>query len=796
MKEINKVAVLGSGTMGSAIAAHLANAGIEVILLDIIPTKLRDDEEKKGLTLNSKEVRNRIVNENFERLVKSKPKAFYLNSYASYIKLGNFEDDISKIKDADWIVEAVLEEMDVKKKLFSEKLIPNCKNGAIISTNTSGLSVNAIASILPGETRKNFLGIHFFNPPRYMRLVEIIPNKETDRKVIDFMSKFISKRLGKVVVYAKDTPNFIANRIGAYMHSEAFKHLVGLKMTVEEADTACVGTIGFPKTGIFKLGDLVGVDLMLHVGNNTYSKVNDEEKEIFKPSEILNEMVKKGLLGNKSGKGFYKQEKVNGKSVVYYYDVYENVYKESQRPKFDSVEATKNIDDVNQRIKTFLSHKDKASQFAWYMLRDMLIYTFKRIPEIADDILNVDRAMEWGYGWEIGPFKMFDAIGVKDFVEMAQKDGKVIPEKLKSIDKFYKFENGKELYLDLNTSTYKEIQYEPTNIKLDILKKNNKVVEENSSASLIDIGDGVFCLEFHTKMNSLGAGIVAMTNKAIKRAEEDGIGLVIGNESTKAFSVGANLVEIANAISQGAWDDINASIKQFQSMTMGLKYANVPCVAAPHGLALGGGCEICLHSDAIVAHAETYMGLVEVGVGLIPGGGGTKEMALRAIENAQSFNILDVTSFVGKYFENITMAKVTGAAREAFEFGYMDDSDSITMNIDNLIYDAKQKVISLSTNYIPSKPKVGLKAPGKDVFATIKTMLWTMQRGNYISEYDAHIGEMVAYVMTGGDVNPGTLITEEYLVELEREAFLKLCGDKKTQERIQYMLKTNKPFRN
>ena len=442
-----------------------------------------------------------------------------------------------------------------------------------------------------------------------------------------------------------------------------------------------------------------------------------------------------------------------------------------------------------------INGKDKAAEFAWRLLRDALLYSFKRIPEIADDVVNIDNAMKWGYNWKMGPFELFDAVGVERFVKRLEKEGTPIPEKLKNIEKFYKFEDGKEFYFDILKGEFKEIEKPKSYIKLDILKKTGSLVEENSSASIIDLGDGVFNLEFHTKMNAIGAGIISMAKKAVQRAENEGVALVISNQG-KIFSAGANLALIATSIAEGAFDDIYMAVKQFQNMTMGFKYAKVPVVSAPFNITVGGGCETCLHSDAVVAHAETYMGLVEVGVGLIPAGGGTKEMALRAIQTVQKFKAPDVTPFIGKYFENIAMAKVSMSAREAFSLGYMDDSDSVTMDIDNLVYDAKQVALALARNYRPSKPVTDVPAPGRDVFATIKNLLWTMYQGKFISEYDMKVAEKVAYVMTGGDVLPATMISEEYLLELEREAFLQLCGEKKTIERIQHMLKTGKPLRN
>ncbi|WP_035589833.1 3-hydroxyacyl-CoA dehydrogenase/enoyl-CoA hydratase family protein [Hippea jasoniae] len=798
MRVIRKVAVLGAGVMGSTIAAHLANAGLDVLLLDIVPKDLTEEEKARGLTLEDKQVRNRIVIKALENLKKMKPAALYHKDYINNIEIGNFEDDMAKIRDCDWVIEVVVENMDIKKSLLKDKIIPNISDTAILSSNTSGLSINEMAEVVPDDLKKRFLITHFFNPPRYMRLMEIVPSKYTDPEIVKFMADFISFRLGKGIVYAKDTPNFIGNRIGVYAMFAALKHMQDLDLTVEEVDSIAGPLIGLPKTAIFRLADLVGIDTMVHVANNTYQLLDpsiDDEREIYKVPAFLEDMVKKGLLGNKTKQGFYKKEKVEGKKVVYYYDIKTGEYKPATKPSFPSTQAASQGKSLKEKINILINGKDKAAQFAWRLLRDILIYSFKRIPEIADDVVNVDNAMKWGYNWQMGPFELFDAIGVNQFVKKAKEDGVALPEKLENIEVFYKLDGAKELYFDILSGEYKEVPRKETYINLDILKKTGNLVEQNSGASIIDLGDGVFNLEFHTKMNAIGAEIVSMAKKAIKRAEEEGVALVISNQG-RTFSVGANLFLIATSIAEGAFDEINMAVKQFQNMTMGFKYARVPVVAAPFQMTLGGGCETCLHCDAIVAHAETYMGLVEVGVGLIPAGGGTKEMALRVMELVKRFKAPDFIPFLAKYFENIAMAKVSTSAREAFELGYMDDSDSVTMDIDNLIYDAKQVALALARNYRPKKPATNLPAPGRDAFATIKNMLWTMYKGNYISEYDMKVGEKIAYVMCGGDVAPATMITEEYLLDLEREAFLSLCGEKKTIERIQHMLKTGKPLRN
>lgn len=796
MRQINKAAVLGAGVMGATIAAHLANAGMDVLLLDIVPRELSDDEKAKGLTLEDGVVRNKFAQNGLNGLLKMKPAPFFLKSYAKNIEIGNFDDDMSKLRDCDLVIEVVIENMDIKKSLFTEKVVPNLAKGAILATNTSGLSVNELAEVLPEEVRKNFLVTHFFNPPRYMRLLELVPCKYTDPDVLSSLAVLLSKRLGKGIVYGKDTPNFIGNRIGVYVIFSAFKHLQDMEMTVEEADAAVGTAIGFPKTAIFKLADLVGNDTIEHIGNNSYELLTDDEaREVYKIPAFLNEMVKAGRCGNKTRQGFYKVEKSPEGKKISYLDLNTGEYKSVEKPKFASILAVKMVDDVSKRVQMVLAGTDKAAEFAWKLISDMLVYTVNRIPEISDDIVNVDNAMKWGYNWELGPFEILDAIGVQKFVGRLEKEGRSIPAALKNIEQFYKFENGKKYYYDLVSKEYVVCPVDENQINLTILKKTaSNVVEKTSNSSVIDIGDGVFCLEFHSKMNAITGDILSMTHKAIKRAENEGVGLVIGNRGTN-FSVGANLMMIAVAIAEGAYEDIDMAVRMFQKATMAVKYSKIPVVAAPFGMTLGGGCEFTIHADARVASAETYMGLVEIGVGLLPGGGGTKEMCLRAIQDAALIGT-DVQPFIFKNFQNIGLAKVSMSADEAYGLGYMRAGDSVTMNIDNQIADAKKKVISLASNYRPSKPVEGVKAPGRSIAASLKSSLWNMKMGGYITEYEEVLGSAIANAICGGDVAAGTLISEQYLLDIEREGFLKLCTQKKTMERIQHMLKKGKPLRN
>ncbi len=790
MNRIKRAGVLGAGVMGATIAAHLANAGIKVVLLDIVPRELSEQDKAKGLTMESPEFRNKIAASALQNLLKMKPAPFLLKDYAKLIEVGNFEDHLDKLKDCDWVIEVVVENMDIKKSLF-KKIVSHLKPGAILSTNTSGLSVNEMATVLPEDVKKRFLVTHFFNPPRYMRLMEIVGCNECVPEVIDFMADFTNQRLGKGVVFCKDTPNFIGNRIGVYSIMKCIHHMLDMDMTVEEVDAVAGKPTGRPKSAAFGTTDLVGLDTMVHVANNSYELLpDDEERDVFKVPEFLIKMVENKQLGRKAKQGFYKKE--GGQK--YYWDYKAGEYKPVQKPKFDSIKLAKMAKTTGERIKALIQGQDKAAEFAWRMVRDTLLYSFNRIPEIADDVVNVDNAMKWGYNWELGPFETFDAIGIDYFVERAEKDGISVPERLKNIKSFYKIENGKKYYYDLLTDTYKEVPVREGTINLSLIKTDtNKIVDSNENASIIDIGDGVFCLEFHSPQNSISDDMLDMTYKAIEIAENQGVGLVVGNQGER-FSVGANLFMLAVAIEQKAFDQIEASVSKFQHATLALKYAAVPVVAAPFQMTLGGGCEFCLHSDAICAHVETYMGLVEVGVGLLPAGGGTKEMCVRAVEEAERVNV-NVQNIIVKYFQNIAMAKVSMGAAEAFKLGYMKPGDQITMDIDSLLGNAKQMVLTLAKTYRPKTP-MPFKAPGRDVAATIKSQLWNMKMGNFITEYEYKMASMIADVICGGDVDPGTLITEEYVLSLERETFVELCKQQKTVERINHMLTTNRPLRN
>ena len=795
MRQINRVAVLGAGVMGATIAAHLANGGLDVLMLDIVPRELTELEKAKGLTLADRMVRDRIAREGLQGLMKMKPAPFYLKNYAEHIEVGNLEDDLSRLMDCDWVIEVVVEYMPIKIDLLN-KITPHLSPGAILTTNTSGLSVNEMAEALPAELQKNFLATHFFNPPRYMRLMELVPCAATDPQILEGMANFLSKRLGKGIVYAKDTANFIANRIGVYAIYKGIQHMQEMEMTVEEVDSISGPATARPKSAAFRTADLVGIDTLAHVGTNSYDQLpDDEQREVFKLPDFMARMIDRKLLGNKSKQGFYKKEMVDGKRQIFYYDYRNDEYKPLEKPKFNSVQSVKQVDDPRKRLKALVVGNDKAAEFAWKSLRDTLLYALNRIPEVADDIVNIDNGMKWGFNWEIGPFEMFDAIGVEAFVKRADKDGIEIPDTIRNIKSFYRFndDGGKE-YLDVTTGDYMPVPCKQGQIQIEILKKSGMVVEKNSNCSVLDLGDGVFGFEFHSKMNAISGDILAMTHKAVKRAEEEGIGLVVANRGTN-FSVGANLMLLAVAMAEGAYDDINMVLRSFQKATMALKYARVPVVAAPFNMTLGGACEFCLHADSINAYAETYMGLVEIGVGLLPAGGGTKEMCLRAVDLAQQYET-DVQPFILKNFKQIAMATVSMGAAELPAMGYMRSGDSISMDIDLLISDAKKKIQGLAVNYRPQRPRKDIAVPGRNVAASIKSQLWNMKMGNFVTDYEAEMGGVIADVICGGDVNPGTLVSEDYLLKLERDNFLKLCGNKKTAQRVQHMLKTGKPLRN
>ena len=791
---IERAAVLGSGVMGATIAAQLANAGLSVLLLDLVPRAPTPEEAAAGLGLGDAAVRNRLATAAIAGLERLKPAPLYLAADAARIEPGNLEDHLGRLAECDWVIEVVVEDMAVKRRLLGEQVAPRLRADAILSTNTSGLSVNALADALPEAVRPRFLVTHFFNPPRYMRLLEIVSSRFTDPAVAAGLADFIRRRLGKGIVVGKDTPNFVANRIGVFSMCNAIQHMVALGLSVEEVDAVSGPATARPKSACFRTADLVGLDTLAHVARNSFELLpHDERRDTFKLPAFVDEMVKKGLLGNKTRQGFFKKTR-GEKPETSFLDWKTGQYAPSTRPKFPSVEAAKGLDDPAARVRAVLAGKDPAAELAWRNLRDTLLYAFNRIPEIADDVVNVDRAMRWGFNWELGPFELFDAIGVAAFVQRAEADGVAVPAALRRVEAFYGFEGGRARHLDVASGAWRDVEAPADAVDLTLLKRAGREVERNAGASVVDLGDGVFCLEFHAKMNAIGGDTLAMFHKAIARAEREGQGLVIGNQGPN-FSAGANLAMLVMAIAEGAFDEVDLTVRAFQRAMMAVKYARVPVVAAPHGLALGGGCETSLHADAIVPHAETYMGLVEIGVGLLPAGGGTKELALRAIRLAEQYEA-DVSPFVFKNFTTIAMAKVSTSAAELGPLGFLRHGDQPTLGADRHLHDAKLKVLALAANYRPGRPATDLKAPGRSVAASLASSLWNMRMGGFITEYEELLGKKIAGVITGGDVPAGTPVTEQWLLDLEREAFVSLCGQKKTLERIQHMLKKGKPLRN
>jgi len=799
-KRIQKAAVLGAGVMGSTIAAHLANVGIPSFLLDIVPLELTEAEKKKGLTLQSPEVRNRFAISGKKRAQELSPAAFYLKDDAELITVGNFEDHLAWVSQADWIIEVIIEDLNVKRELF-KKLLPFLGEGMVVSTNTSGISIQKMCEGFPRDFEERFLGTHFFNPPRYMKLLEIIPAKYTSKSIVEKMVELGEKILGKGVVFAKDTPNFIANRIGAFSSGITIRTMLEDGYRIEEVDQITGPAMGRPKMGTFRLADLVGLDVVAIVGKNLMENLPEKEREYFAPAPFIQQMIKNQWLGQKTKQGFYKKVKQEGKEETLVLDYEKLDYRPQTKTGFPSIEAAKNIEDVGERIKTLVMSPDRGGQFAWKSLKKTLLYSAEKIPEIADDVVSIDRAMRWGYNWELGPFEVWDAIGLKSSVKRMEKEGDQIPplvEQLlsKGYSSFYDKKDSRTVFFDLGAGQYREIEEKPEIILLPSLKDRNKTVLSNPGASLIDLEEGVACLEFHSKMNTIGADTVQMIRDALKEVEEKFDGLVIGNQAEN-FSAGANLMLMLFEIQDENWDDIEAMVKAFQDSLMAVKYFEKPVVAAPFGLTLAGGCEVCLACAKTQASAETYMGLVEVGVGLIPAGGGTKEMLLRSTECIPPEVDADYFPFIRRAFETVGMAKVATSAKEAQRFGFMRSSDRISVNRDFLIQDAKRTVLDLvRENYRPPRPRKNIKVVGEKGLALLQMGLFYMREGGYISQYDEHVGKKLAYIFSGGNLPDGSEVTEQYILDQEREAFLSLCGEPKTQERIEYMLKTGRPLRN
>ena len=814
-RRIEKTVVLGAGTMGSRIAAHFANAGLPCILLDIVPPNLSADAPSSE--------RNKIVRAGLDAAKKSKPAAFFTAALADKIEIGNFEDDLGRCAEADWIIEVVAENLEIKRKLLT-RVAQFRKPGAIVTTNTSGLPVHLIAEGMNEEFQQHWAGTHFFNPPRYLKLVEVIPGPKTLKEVVESLSEFCDRRLGKGVVVVKDTPNFIANRIGTFSMLNALRLMGTLGMTVEEVD-ACTGpAVGWPKSATFRTADIVGLDVLVHVVKNIYETApNDESREMYKVPALVEEMAKRGWLGDKTGQGFYKKVKGEGKQEILTLDVNTMEYRSRQKAKFASLEMVKAIEDTRERLRALVGpvlegqNGDKAQQFLWRGLSETCLYAARRVPEISDNIVDVDRALRWGFGWELGPFEIMDAVGVKAFAGQVQREGRtlsaVIEKVLASGRKgFYESEKGTTTVFDIGSGGTKKVEEPVGVIILKSLKDAGREVERNSGASLIDLGDGVGCCEFHAKMNAIGADLIAMLHKGLKRLETDFDALVIANQAVN-FSVGANLMLVLVGAQEQEWDELHAAVKQFQNINLAIKYSPKPVVAAPQGMALGGGCEVSLHASRIQAAAEAYIGLVETGVGLIPGGGGTKEMLIRANERTGGTALslssspeddLDLFHALKAIFETIAMAKVGTSAEECRELGYLRREDGLSMNRDRLVADAKAAALSLvrggykplAASWQDGARSTQIKVLGEQFLAGAKLAIHMMFRGGYASEYDAHVGRKLANILAGGALTSPQLVSEQYVLDLEREAFVSLCGEKKTQERIAHTLKTGKPLRN
>ncbi|MDR9855360.1 3-hydroxyacyl-CoA dehydrogenase/enoyl-CoA hydratase family protein [Paenibacillus sp. VCA1] len=798
-KAIRKAAVIGSGIMGSGIAAQLANVGIPCLLLDIVPQRLTDEEAAKGLTLEHPPVRNRLAASAIAKLAKTKPAPLYDPSFAERITPGNLEDHLSQLAQVDWIIEVVVENLEVKKGLL-EKIESVWKPGIIVSSNTSGISINAMAAERSDEFKKHFMGTHFFNPPRYMKLLEIIPGERTDPELVGFMKGFSEKVLGKGVVLAKDTPNFIANRIGTYGLLVTLKEMTENGFTVEEVDAVTGPAMGRPKSATFRTLDLVGLDTFVHVANNVYDNVSDEkEKAIFDVPAIMKSMVEKGWLGEKSGQGFYLKKKGPGGSEILALDLTTMEYAPQSKPKSASIEAAKLAKGAKEKTKALLAAKDRYSDLAWNILKQVLVYSAEKVGEIADSVQEIDEAMKWGFSWELGPFETWDAIGLVRSVERMEAEGLTVPAWVKDWiaaghASFYKQEEGKLYSVQINSGQFKEIEFAPEIVNLRSLKEQNKVIKGNSGASLIDIGDGVACLEFHSPNNAIGEDILSMITQSLEEVRKNYKGMVIANQG-RNFCVGANIMLLLMEAQDEEWDEINDIIHLFQSTMYKVKRFEKPVVAAPHRMCLGGGVEACMPADQVVASAETYYGLVEVGVGLIPAGGGCKELALRASQHA-SVEGVDLQPFINHVFQTVGTATVSSSGHDAKRLGYLRSTDRVVVNQDFAIYEAKQSVLGLAnTDYKPI-PEEKIRVVGSEGKAVLQLGAIDMKRGGYISDHDLLIANKLAHVLAGGDVPAGSLVTEQYMLDLEREAFLSLCGEPKTQQRMHHMLTKGKALRN
>jgi 3-hydroxyacyl-CoA dehydrogenase len=787
---IKSAAVIGTGVMGSGIAAHLANVGISVLLLDMIPHELTEEERAKGLTIKDQEVRNRLSTMSIQRLLKQKPAPLTSKRNVALIEPGNLVDDIHKLQDVDWIIEVVVEDLHVKREIF-EKVDQYRKKGSIISSNTSGISIEAMMEGRTVDFKEHFLGTHFFNPPRYLKLLEVIPTPFTNPEVVSFMKKFGEDVLGKGVVAAKDTPNFIANRIGTYGLLVTLQEMIKGGHSIGEVDSITGPLIGRPKSATFRTLDVVGLDTFIHVVKNVYEKTNGKEKEAFEIPLFMNEMMERGWLGSKTGQGFFLKK---GKEILEL-DPVSLEYGPRKGWKTPATELSKREKDLANKMKLLVYADDPAGEFLWNCLYPVLIYSADLLSVIADDIVAIDRAMKWGFGWEMGPFEIWDCLGVERCVQKMKDTGADIPEWVQNMLKngctsFYKKENRQVYYYD--DGEYMPVEENP---KVLNLKQMKNVIKKNSGASLLDLGDGVALLEFHSPNNAIGFDIIQMIHFAVNEVEKNYKGLVIGNQGEN-FCVGANLAMILMEAQDENIDELELVVRQFQQAMMKIKYSTKPVIAAPFGMTLGGGTEVCLPAAHIQASEETYMGLVEVGVGLIPGGGGSKELYIKQLERLPHGVEFDLQKVANKVFETIAMAKVSTSATDARELNMLNLADGISVNSDHLLYDAKQAVLALYEKGY--KPKVRKKIPvvGETGYATMLLGAEAMFHSGYISQYDLKIAKKLAFVLAGGRVPYGTEVDEQYLLNLEKEAFLSLVTEQKTQQRMQHMLLKGKPLRN
>ena len=795
--EIERAAVIGAGVMGATLAAHLANAGIPTLLLDIVPPA---DSGVEG-DPTSRVYRDAFARGGIKRSLSANPQAFYTKDKARLVTPGNIEDDAARLAEVDWILEAVPEKLEIKKSVF-EQIQPHIGDGAILCSNTSGLSVNQMAAMLSDSVKKRFLVTHFFNPPRYMRLLELVPHDGTDPAVMEYMGEFCESRLGKGVVECKDTPNFIANRIGAFSMAVTLRVMAEGGYTIEEVDALTGPIVGRPKSATLRTADLVGVDTLAHTAKTVFDGApSDERRDYFQLPAFVDKMIERKMLGEKTHHGFYKKIKRDGQSVILTLDIDKLDYRDRQRASFPTLELVKGVDDIGERISMLLKGKDRAADFLWTVMSETLVYSAQRVGEIADNVVDIDNAMKWGYNWELGPFELWDALGVEKVASRLEKDGQPVPDIVRGVLKtksktFYDYDvDSHRRYFSLGGKH--EIPPEHNElIDLHRLQLGNNVVKKNAGSTLIDMGDGVLCLEFHSKMNAIGADIIQMINFAVKETEANHDALVIGNQGTN-FSVGANIMLLLLEAQEGNWEEIDLMIRTFQNASQSLKYCKRPVVAAPFGLTLGGGCEIVLGAGHAYASAETYIGLVELGVGLIPAGGGCKEMLIRNLEGRPAVDDVDLFPFVRAAFETIGLARVATSAEEAKTLRILRRSDGVSLNPGRLLYYAKSMAKGLaSQGYRPPDPSIEMPVVGENGLGSIKAHLYLLKESGFVSEYDQYLGGELARVLCGGRVLKGTHVTEQYLLDLEREVFLRLCGQRKTLERIQHMLKKGKPLRN